>query len=515
MVTQDKITTTIQHFIDGNTNPPTTPNTNTLDVHNPATGQVITKVAIADNHTTQQALSAAQNAFPAWAATPPVQRARILFNFTQLLIENTEKIANAITREHGKTLEDAKGEVGRGIEIAEFTCGMPAHLSGSYSENVSRGIDTYTLRQALGVCVGIAPFNFPVMVPLWLLLPAIAAGNTFVLKPSEQTPTAPMMLAELLKKAGLPDGVFNIVNGDKTAVDYLINAPETQAVSVIASTPVAEYIYTTATKLGKRAHAFGGAKNHCVVMPDVDLDKAANAIVGAAYGAAGERCMALSVAVVIGEQTADQLINIIQQKLKNIVVAPGTNAQADLGPLISAAHLARVIEYVDIGCKEGASLLADGRELTIPGNENGFFMGPTLFDNVTESMRIYQEEIFGPILCVMRVKTLEEATALVNRHEYGNGTAIFTNNGYAAREYANQVQVGMVGINIPIPVPIAYHSFGGWKRSFFGDMSLHGEENVRFYTKTKTVTQRWLDDSSQVSQPFSMPQSSKKDETND
>ncbi len=460
------------------------------DIYNPATGEIIGQVFFARPEGVDKAVAKAKAAFATWSVVPPLKRARIIFKFKELLEKNLNKLAALVTQEHGKVLEDAQGSVLRGIELVEYACGTPNLLKGSYSENVGPHIDSYTVRQPLGVCVGVTPFNFPVMVPIWMMIPAIACGNTFVLKPSEKDPSAPIFMAELLQEAGLPDGVFNIVHGAKAVVEQLITHPDVQAVSCVGSTPVAESIYQTAITHGKRAHTFGGAKNHCVVMPDADIDEVAAAITGAAYGSAGERCMALSVAVAVGDEVADQLAAVIKQNIEQLTIGPGTVKTSQMGPLITKEHYERVKHFIDIGVEEGATLVVDGREFTVP-DSNGFFIGASLFDHVTPNMQIYQAEIFGPVLCIVRAANFQEALALINQHEYGNGTAIFTRDGEVARAFASQVQVGMVGINVPIPVPVAYHSFGGWKRSIFGDIHMHGPESIQFYTKAKTVTARW------------------------
>lgn len=462
-------------------------------IYNPATGQPIGAVAFATPALCDRTIATAKEAWQSWSDTTPVKRARILYAFRSLLEKNQAELARLVTQEQGKTLADAKGSVARAIEVVELHCGLLSQLQGHFSANVSHQIDCYTLRQPLGVCVGVSPFNFPVMVPVWMMIPAIACGNTFILKPSEQAPSAPVRLMALLQEAGLPDGVVQCVHGDKSTVDYLITHPDVAAVTAVASTPVAQSIYTQATKQGKRAHTFGGAKNHCVVMPDADLDQAAQAIVGAAYGSAGERCMAISVVVAVGDKTADTLITRMLPLIQGMHIDTGDTVGCDMGPLISHTHRERVIAAVDAGVNEGARLLIDGRAFAHPAHPEGYFMGPCLFDNVTESMSIYQHELFGPVLIVMRVPDFDAALALVNRNQYGNGTAIFTNNGYCAREYVQAVQVGMVGVNIPIPVPIASHPFGGWKRSSFGDTNMHGLESVHFYTKLKTVTSKWLE----------------------
>jgi malonate-semialdehyde dehydrogenase (acetylating)/methylmalonate-semialdehyde dehydrogenase len=460
-------------------------------VTNPATGEVIGKVSLADTAMCDKAIHSAQEAFPAWAATTPLKRARILFKFRELLEKYHTDLARIVTREHGKTLDDAKGSVARAIEVVEFHCGLVTQLQGTLSVEVSNQMDCYTIRQPLGVCVGVSPFNFPVMVPVWMMIPAIACGNTFILKPSEQDPSACVRLLELLSDAGLPPGVANCLQGDRSTVDYLLAHPAVKACTAVASTPVAEHIYKTATANGKRAHTFGGAKNHCVVMPDADLQQTAEAIVGAAYGSAGERCMALSVAVVVGDSTAEALLHAMCPLIQAIRIAPGEEPRSEMGPLISSAHRERVLAAVDAGVKEGATLVIDGRAYCHADYPQGFFMGPVLLDNVTESMTAYQNEIFGPVLCVMRVDNLEQALSLINRHQYGNGTAIFTRDGYTARQFSQQVEVGMVGINVPIPVPVANHPFGGWKRSSFGDTNMHGLESIHFYTRRKTITSKW------------------------
>lgn len=475
------------HFINGST----VSGSDLLSIDNPATGDKVGSVAMASSAEVNQAILAAANAFPAWSATTPIRRARILYQFKALLENHLDELAAMVSREHGKVLDDAKGEVMRGVELVEHMCGIPNLLKGEFSQDVGSGIDCHTVRQALGVCAGVTPFNFPIMVSIWQFVSAIACGNTFVLKPSEKVPSAPMRLAELLKEAGLPDGVFNVVNGDKTAVDVLLNDDRVKAMACVGSTPVAKYIYETGIQNGKRAHAFGGAKNHAILMSDADIDDAANAILGAAFGAAGERCMALPVVVAIGDDIADQLVERLVSALPNLKVAPGDVAGAEMGPLISAEHRDRVKGFVDAGESAGAKLLVDGRDFVVEGSEQGYFFGPCLFDHVTPEMSIYQEEIFGPVLCVLRVADFETALSLINNHPYGNGTAIFTRDGEAARSFASRVQVGMVGINVPIPVPVAYHSFGGWKASVFGDLAMHGEESVRFYTRPKSITTRW------------------------
>lgn len=466
-------------------------NAGKLSIYNPALGKQIREVVLATPEEITLTISIAKQAFHSWAAFTPLKRSRVLFKFKQILEERIDLLANVISEEHGKLFEDAKGEVLRAIELVEFCCGIPQLLRGSYSENVGPQIDCYTVRQPLGICVGVSPFNFPVMVPSWLLIPAIACGNTFILKPSEKDPSAPLLLAQWLKEAGLPDGVFNILNGDKNTVQTLITHPDVMAVSCVGSTPVAESIYQTAIAHGKRAQTFGGAKNHCVVMPDADLNDAATAILGAAYGAAGERCMALSVVVAVTDPLADALIERLKAEIPAVKVGIASDTNAQLGPLVTQEHHAKVKSYVDLGVKEGAKLLIDGRDFKLKNYEAGFFMAPCLFDGVTKEMRIYQEEIFGPVLCIVRAPDLKTALQLINSHPFGNGTAIFTRDGETARIFAHEVQAGMVGINVPIPVPVAYHSFGGWKRSVFGDVTMHGDESIRFYTHAKSVTTRW------------------------
>ncbi|MGB5496910.1 MAG: CoA-acylating methylmalonate-semialdehyde dehydrogenase, partial [Sedimenticolaceae bacterium] len=421
----------------------------------------------------------------------PLGRAAVLFRFKELLDRHLDDLAQLVASEHGKVINDARGSVTRGIEVVEFACGAPHLLKGSFSENVGTNVDSHSVRQPVGVCAGITPFNFPAMVPMWMFPMAVACGNTFVLKTSERVPSTALMLAELFSEAGLPPGVFNVVNGDKETVDTLLSHPDVTAVSFVGSTAVAEYVYRTGTHNGKRVQALGGAKNHMVVMPDADLDKATDALMGAAYGSAGERCMAISVAVAVGDETADALIDRLAPRVAALKVGPATDPSAEMGPLITRAHQERVRGYVDLGVEEGAKLVVDGRDIQVPDHPNGFYLGGCLFDDVTSDMRIYQEEIFGPVLVVVRMPDFESALALVNAHEYGNGTAIFTRDGDTARTYASRVQVGMVGVNVPIPVPMAFHSFGGWKRSLFGDIHMHGSEGVHFYTKLKTVTSRW------------------------
>jgi malonate-semialdehyde dehydrogenase (acetylating)/methylmalonate-semialdehyde dehydrogenase len=460
------------------------------DVFNPATGEVSGRVALASDAEVAAAVAAARGAFRDWAETSPLRRARVLFRFKELVERDLDRLAAIVTAEHGKVLSDARGEVQRGLEVVEFATGIPQLLKGEYTEQVAGGVDAWSMRQPLGVCAGITPFNFPVMVPMWMFPMAIACGNTFVLKPSERDPSPSLHLAGLLREAGLPEGVFNVIQGDKTAVDALLHHPEVQAVSFVGSTPIARYVYATGTAEGKRVQALGGAKNHMVVMPDADLDQAVDALMGAAYGSAGERCMAISVAVAVGE-VADPLVQRLAAKVRAIEVGDGCDPKAEMGPVVTGQHRDRIVSYIEEGVKAGARLVVDGRNQRVEGREQGFFLGGSLFDRVTPEMRIYKEEIFGPVLSVVRVPDFATALDLVNRHEFGNGTAVFTRDGNAAREFVRRVQVGMVGVNVPIPVPMAFHSFGGWKRSLFGDHHAHGPEAVRFYTRLKAVTQRW------------------------
>ena len=461
------------------------------DVFNPATGELSARVPLASAAETATAVEAAAAAFPAWRDTPPLQRARVMFRFKELLEHRLDELAELVAAEHGKVLSDARGSVIRGLEVVEFACGVPHLLKGSFTENVGREVDSHSLRQPIGVCAGITPFNFPAMVPMWMFPLAIACGDSFILKVSEKVPSTALRLAELLSEAGLPDGILNVVNGDREAVDTLLTHPLVAAVSCVGSTPVAEHIHRTASEHGKRVQALGGAKNHMVVMPDADLEQAADALMGAAYGSAGERCMAISVAVAVGDQVADELIRRLQPRVANLRVGPASDPAAEMGPLVTREHLQKVSSYVDLGVAEGAQLVVDGRALRVDGYEQGFFLGGCLFDRVTSEMRIYREEIFGPVLVLVRTPDFESALKLVNDHEYGNGTAIFTRDGDTARSFASRVQVGMVGINVPIPVPMAYHSFGGWKRSLFGDIHMHGTEGVNFFTRLKTITTRW------------------------
>ncbi|HEX7006830.1 MAG TPA: CoA-acylating methylmalonate-semialdehyde dehydrogenase [Alphaproteobacteria bacterium] len=480
---------TVQHFIAGKSYAGASSRHG--DVFNPATGDVARRVALGGLAEVDAAVNAAKAAFPEWAATPPLTRARVMFRFRALLERDADALAALITAEHGKVLSDARGEVTRGMEVVEFACGIPHLLKGEVTEQVGRGIDSWSVRQPLGVVAGITPFNFPAMVPMWMFPVALACGNTFVLKPSERDPSPSIRLAELLKEAGLPDGVFNVVQGDKTAVDALLTHPDVAAISFVGSTAIAEHIYATGAAHGKRVQALGGAKNHMVVLPDADLDQATDALMGAAYGSAGERCMAISVAVAVGK-AGDALIKRLTPRVKALKVGPGTDPESEMGPLVTRQHLEKVRGYVAKGVEEGAKLVVDGRGFKAPqGYEEGFYLGGCLFDEVTPKMTIYKDEIFGPVLSVVRAPDFESAVQIVNGHEYGNGTAIFTRDGDAAREFASRIQVGMVGINVPIPVPMAFHSFGGWKRSLFGDMAVHGMEGVRFNTRLKTVTARW------------------------
>jgi malonate-semialdehyde dehydrogenase (acetylating)/methylmalonate-semialdehyde dehydrogenase len=461
------------------------------DIFNPNTGEVQAKVALAKHSEVEHAIAVAEAAQPAWAATNPQRRARVMFKFLDLLGREFESLAKLLSSEHGKTVADAKGDIQRGLEVVEFACGIPHLLKGEYSEGAGPGIDLFSMRQSLGVVAGITPFNFPAMIPMWKFAPALACGNAFILKPSERDPSVPMRLAELLLEAGLPAGVLNVVNGDKEAVDTLLNDVRVKAIGFVGSSPIAEYIYATGCANGKRVQCFGGAKNHMIVMPDADMDQAVDALIGAGYGSAGERCMAISVAVPVGQKTADALLKKLIPRVESLKIGPSSDPQADYGPMITKAHLDKVRSYVDLGIKEGAKLRVDGRGFKLQGYENGFFMGGCLFDEVTPDMRIYKEEIFGPVLSVVRAKDYEEAVRLPSAHDYGNGVAIFTRDGDTARDFTNRVEVGMVGVNFAIPVPLSYYTFGGWKRSGFGDLNQHGPDSIRFYTKTKTVTARW------------------------
>jgi malonate-semialdehyde dehydrogenase (acetylating)/methylmalonate-semialdehyde dehydrogenase len=493
---------TVGHFIGGRK---VTDNGRSQPVFNPATGKAVRQVALASKETVEEAISAAEAAFPAWRNTPVAKRTRIMFRFKELLEQNSERVVALLTEEHGKVLHDALGEFSRGVEVVEYACGAAEFLKGEHSKNVGPAIDSWSEFQPMGVVAGITPFNFPAMVPMWMYPMAIVCGNTFVLKPSERDPSAPMLVAELLHEAGLPEGVFNLVNGDKEAVDTLLTDPRVQAVSFVGSTPIAEYVYQTGSANGKRVQALGGAKNHAIVMPDADMDNTVSALMGAAYGSCGERCMAISVAVTVGEETGDLLVGKLKAELENLKVGPGTDNNNDMGPLITRQHFEKVRGYVDLGESEGAELVVDGRGLTVSGFEDGNFLGGTLFDRVTPDMKIYQDEIFGPVLCVVRVDTMREAMDLIDRHEYGNGTCIFTRDGEAARYFSDNIKVGMVGVNVPLPVPVAYHSFGGWKRSLFGDLYAYGPDAVRFYTRRKTITQRWPSSGVREGAQFSFP----------
>ncbi|PZW65298.1 malonate-semialdehyde dehydrogenase (acetylating)/methylmalonate-semialdehyde dehydrogenase [Pseudomonas sp. URMO17WK12:I1] len=478
------------------------------DVFNPSTGEAVRRVALADVATVQQAIDSAKEAFPAWRNTPAAKRAQVMFRFKQLLEQHEDAIAKLISEEHGKTLEDAAGELKRGIENVEYACAAPEILKGEYTRNVGPNIDAWSDFQPVGVVAGITPFNFPAMVPLWMYPLAIVCGNCFILKPSERDPSSTLYIAQLLHEAGLPNGVLNVVHGDKTAVDALIQAPEVKALSFVGSTPIAEYIYAEGTKRGKRVQALGGAKNHAVLMPDADLDNAVSALMGAAYGSCGERCMAISVAVCVGDQVADALVERIVPQIKALKIGAGTQCGLDMGPLVTAAAKDKVTGYIDAGVAAGAQLVVDGRGLSVSGNESGFFLGGTLFDRVTADMSIYTDEIFGPVLCIVRVDSLETAMKLVNDHEFGNGTCIFTRDGEAARLFCDEIEVGMVGVNVPLPVPVAYHSFGGWKRSLFGDLHAYGPDGVRFYTRRKSITQRWPQRKTHEAAQFAFPSNS-------
>ena len=460
------------------------------DIFNPASGEKIGSVSFANKDDVALAIQNASDAQKKWAATPPLARSRVMFKFKELIIRDMDKLAIELTNEHGKILSDSVGSLTRGMEVVEFACGIPHLLKGEFSENVGTEIDSWSTRQPLGVCVGISPFNFPAMVPMWMFVMSIACGNSFILKPSEKDPTVPYMMGDILKEAGLPDGVFNVINGDKEAVDLLITDPKVESVSFVGSTPVAEYIYHTSSKHNKRVQSLGGAKNHMIVMPDADLDQVVDGLIGAGYGSAGERCMALSVAVAVGD-VGDKLIKKLTPRVQSLKVGPGTDPEVEMGPLISKQHLDKVTSFVDRGVQEGADLLVDGRSISLQGYENGYFIGGCLFDNVQENMSIYKEEIFGPVMSVVRKPTFNDALDLVNGHEFGNGTTIYTRDGDTARAFANQCKIGMVGVNVPIPVPMAFHSFGGWKRSLFGDHAMHGMDGVRFFTRLKTVTSRW------------------------
>ena len=478
----------IEHFIDGKIVSGTSDRKG--KVFNPAIGKQESEVRLGTKQDLDLAVQKAKKAFETWSNVTPIQRARIIFKYKEIIEKNSDLLAKMIVSEHGKVYEDAKGSLTRGLEVVEFACGIPQMLKGDFTENVGTNIDSWSVRQPLGVCAGITPFNFPAMVPMWMFPMAIACGNTFVLKPSEKDPSCPLKLAELFSEAGLPDGVLNVVNGDKEVVDAILEHKDISAVSFVGSTPIAKYIYENAAKNEKRVQALGGAKNHCVVMPDCDLEQAVNGLMGAAYGSAGERCMAQSVAVAVGN-VGDKLVDELSKKVEALKIGPGMDKNSEMGPLVTKEHLERVRGYVDLGIKEGADLVVDGRDIKLQGYEDGYYIGGCLFDNVKKDMRIYKEEIFGPVLSVVRAKDFNEALNLINDHEFGNGTSIYTRDGDAGRTFANQIKVGMVGINIPIPVPVAFHSFGGWKRSLFGDQHMHGPEGVRFYTKLKTITSRW------------------------
>ena len=496
------MTTTIEHYINDQR---VSRDDRYQDVYNPATGEKTGRVALASRQTVSEAVAAAQAAFADWADTPPIRRARVLFEYLHLLRARKDDLARIIVAEHGKVFTDAQGEVDRGIDILEFACGIPNLLKGEHSDQVSRGMDNWTLRQPLGVVAGVTPFNFPVMVPMWMYPIAIAAGNTFILKPSPTDPSASLFMAELLREAGLPKGVFNVVQGDKESVDALIEHPDVKAVSFVGSTPIAQYIYETGARNGKRVQGLGGAKNHMVVMPDADIEKTVDALMGAAYGSAGERCMAISVAVLVGD-VGDKVIAALTERAKQLRITDGRDLKAEMGPIVSRAALERISGYIEQGVQAGAQLLLDGRDYvpTEAGLENGFWLGATLFDHVTKEMSIYREEIFGPVLACVRVNDFGEAIKLVNDHEFGNGVSCFTRDGNIAREFARRIEVGMVGINVPIPVPMAWHGFGGWKKSLFGDMHAYGTEGVRFYTKQKSIMQRWSESIEQGAE-FAMP----------
>ena len=479
----------LNHFVAGTTKKGTSGRYG--DVFDPATGEVQARVPLASRGEVRDAVEAAKKAFSEWSAVNPQRRARVMFNFKALVEKNMDELARLLSSEHGKVLADSKGDIQRGLEVIEFACGIPHLQKGEYTEGAGPGIDIYSMRQPLGVVAGITPFNFPAMIPMWMFGVAIACGNTFICKPSEKDPSVPLRLAELFLEAGAPAGVLNVINGDKEAVDAILEDPDIQAVSFVGSSAIAEYVYTRGTAHGKRVQAMGGAKNHAIIMPDADLDQVTNELIGAGYGSAGERCMAISVAVPVTDKLADALVSRLKPRVESLKVAPPTDPDAAYGPLVTAAHRDKVISYIELGVREGAELVVDGRKHKMQGYENGFFLGGSLFDRVKPDMKSYQDEIFGPVLQVARVKDFEEAIALPSTHQYGNGVAIFTRDGDAAREFASRVRVGMIGINVPIPVPLAYHTFGGWKRSAFGDVNQHGPEGVRFYTRIKTVTARW------------------------
>lgn len=486
------MTAELGHFINGKSVSGTSGRLH--EVFNPTTGEVQSKVALASRDELGVAIDAAQKAFPAWAATNPQRRARVMFKFKELVEKDMDNLAKMLSSEHGKILPDARGDVQRGLEVVEFACGIPHLQKGEYTEAAGPGIDVYSMRQPLGVVAGITPFNFPAMIPMWMFGVAIACGNTFINKPSEKDPSVPLRLAELMMEAGAPEGVLNVVNGDKEAVDGLIEDPRVKAISFVGSSDIAQYIYANGTAHNKRVQAFGGAKNHMIILPDADMDNVVNQLVGSAYGSAGERCMATPVAVPVGEGTADKLVEMMKPRVESLRIGPSMSEDSDLGPLVSAAHRDRVASYIQMAVDEGQELVHDGRDFTLQGYENGFFMGGTLLDHAKPGHQSYNEEIFGPVLQVVRAENFDEAVALPSDHQYGNGVAIFTRNGSAAREFAQRVNVGMVGVNVPIPVPVAYHTFGGWKRSGFGDTNQHGPEGVKFWTKVKTVTQKWPED---------------------
>ncbi len=495
---------TLGNYVDGVHH--TNQTSRTIAVHNPATGQQCASLILSEAEHVRAAIDVAQTAFTGWSKVSPLNRARVLFRFKSLVEQHQDELAQLITLEHGKVHSDAMGEIQRGLEVVEFACGIPHLLKGEYSLNVGRGVDCFSMMQPLGVCAGITPFNFPAMVPMWMFPIALACGNSFILKPSEKAPSVPLRLAQLLTEAGLPDGVFNVINGDKVAVDELLHDERVHGISFVGSTPIAEYVYATASAKGKRVQALGGAKNHMVIMPDADAEQVINSLMGAAYGSAGERCMAISVAVCVGDIVADNLIEQLKVAIDDMRVGPGTKSdnESHMGPLISQEHADKVRNYITAGVEDGASLIIDGRTFVCPDNELGYFVGPTLFDHVKPGMRIYDEEIFGPVLCIVRVDSYEQAIQLINSHEFANGTAIFTRDGNYARQFVEDIQVGMVGVNVPIPVPMAFHSFGGWKRSLFGPLHMHGSDGVRFYTKMKAVTARWPKDQP-GSADFSMP----------
>jgi len=495
---------TLGHFINGEI---VSDQRRSAAVFNPATGQVTLQLALADQATVTTAIDAAAAAFPAWRQTPPNKRAQILFRYKQLLEQNAEAICQLITAEHGKVIDDAHGELGRGIEVVDYACGISELLKGEFSKNAGPDIDSWSEFQPLGVVAGITPFNFPAMVPMWMFPMAIACGNTFILKPSERDPSPALLLAKLFSEAGLPDGVFNVVNGDGDTVQHILDDDRVQALSFVGSTPIAESLFQRGSACGKRVQALGGAKNHAVILPDAALENAVNALMGAAYGSCGERCMAISVAVCVGEETADKIVALLKDKIAGLKIGPGVDAGNDMGPLITVAALDRVTHYIAKGVEEGAELVADGRGLEVAGHESGFFIGATLFDRVTSDMSIYQDEIFGPVLCVVRVDSLDAAMELINAHELGNGTCLFTRDGEAARYFTDHIQVGMVGVNVALPVPIASQSFGGWKRSLFGDLYVYGPDALRFYTRRKTMTQRWPANSQAEKARYAFPSS--------